>query len=132
VSRLCHRSNYDVDPSDLLYDELRLMQVSPLFSGHGISRLFHHPPWILHTLEGALEARDREKAKGAKGRTTMEVGDCFTIEPSVEQVSLEAGQGEMWKDGWTVVTKVGSRSSGRNVSKLLVANSFLLPLVAWY
>ena len=41
----------------------------------------------------------------------MQPGDCFTIEPSVEQLHVgpdgEVGGGDIWKDGWTVVTKVG-------------------------
>jgi hypothetical protein len=41
----------------------------------------------------------------------MQPGDCFTIEPSIEQLHVgpdgEVGGGDIWKDGWTVVTKVG-------------------------
>jgi hypothetical protein len=44
----------------------------------------------------------------------MQPGDCFTIEPSIEQLHVgpdgEVGGGDIWKDGWTVVTKVGGPS----------------------
>lgn len=77
--------------------ELTLSRLST-YPRHGISRTFHHAPYILHTLASATEGKNKH--------LKMEVGDCFTIEPSVEQVSESAGMGEMWADGWTVVTKV--------------------------
>lgn len=65
---------------------------------HGISTVFHHEPQISHTSDSAPEG-------------VMTPGDCFTIEPSVEQLHIgpdgEVGGGDIWKDGWTVVTKVG-------------------------
>ncbi|KAL7416733.1 peptidase M24, structural domain-containing protein [Mrakia frigida] len=83
--------------------------VSDLFSGHGISTVFHHPPWILHCLQPS--STNAASIGLPDGREVMEAGDCFTIEPSVEQVSETAGMGEMWEDKWTVVTKSGSRSA---------------------
>ena len=71
---------------------------------HGISSIFHHPPWILHTLQPP--SSNASSIGLPNSRDVMEVGDCFTIEPSVEQVSETAGMGEMWEDKWTVVTKV--------------------------
>jgi methionyl aminopeptidase len=38
----------------------------------------------------------------------MEVGHCFTIEPMIAQGSNEI---QLWGDGWTVVTKDGSRAA---------------------
>lgn len=44
----------------------------------------------------------------------MRLGDCFTIEPSIEQLHIaengDVGGGDLWADGWTVVTKVRSSS----------------------
>jgi methionyl aminopeptidase len=44
----------------------------------------------------------------------MQLGDCFTIEPSIEQLHIaengDVGGGDLWADGWTVVTKVRSPS----------------------
>lgn len=79
---------------------------------HGISTLFHHPPWVLHN-------RNSEQ-------DVMAPGDCFTIEPSLEQFFAgedgEIGGGEMWDDGWTVVTKVGARSAQFEHQVLITEN----------
>ncbi|MBP7547418.1 MAG: type I methionyl aminopeptidase [Corallincola sp.] len=65
------------------------------YCGHGIGRVFHEDPQVLHY---------------GKAGTGMELkeGMCFTIEPMIN-----AGQrySKMLKDGWTVVTKDHSLSS---------------------
>ena len=38
----------------------------------------------------------------------MEVGHCFTIEPMIANGSNEI---QLWGDGWTVVTRDGSRAA---------------------
>lgn len=68
---------------------------------HGISTVFHHTPQISHTSDSGPEG-------------FMQLGDCFTIEPSIEQLHVaengDVGGGDLWADGWTVVTKVCSSS----------------------
>ena len=65
------------------------------YCGHGIGKVFHEDPQVLHY---------------GKAGTGMELkeGMCFTIEPMIN-----AGQrySKMLKDGWTVVTKDHSLSS---------------------
>jgi len=59
------------------------------FGGHGISSTFHTGLFIPHY--------DNPSAT-----TTLEVGMTFTIEP---MITLGTHRYEMWKDGWTVVTR---------------------------
>ncbi|CAH8637092.1 unnamed protein product [Schistosoma rodhaini] len=65
------------------------------YSGHGIHRLFHCPPNILHY--------SRNKAVGV-----MKPGHCFTIEPMINQGDW---RDELWPDNWTAVTADGLRSA---------------------
>ncbi|KAL1411518.1 Methionine aminopeptidase 1D, chloroplastic/mitochondrial [Vanrija albida] len=60
------------------------------FSGHGIGKRFHQPPWIVHY-------RNSEHGR-------MQPGDCFTIEPALTQGCKS--RGTLWEDGWTVSTDV--------------------------
>ncbi|KZT60768.1 methionine aminopeptidase [Calocera cornea HHB12733] len=72
------------------------LSVSRQFSGHGIGRVFHRSPWILH--------HDNDEEPGV-----MIPGHCFTIEPCI--VADEDSRGFMWPDGWTVSTETGARSA---------------------
>eukprot|EP00747_Dinoflagellata_sp_TGD_P106118 gnl/TRDRNA2_/TRDRNA2_169767_c0_seq1.p1 gnl/TRDRNA2_/TRDRNA2_169767_c0~~gnl/TRDRNA2_/TRDRNA2_169767_c0_seq1.p1 ORF type:complete len:351 (+),score=57.37 gnl/TRDRNA2_/TRDRNA2_169767_c0_seq1:273-1325(+) len=64
------------------------------FCGHGIGKLFHTAPNILHF---------RNEKKGL-----MQVGHIFTIEPMI----CEGKAGVvMWNDDWTATTKDGKRSA---------------------
>ena len=66
------------------------------YGGHGIGRSLHMPPVIsFHPLSMSKQY-------------IMEVGHCFTIEPMIAQGSNEI---QLWGDGWTVVTKDGSRAA---------------------
>ncbi len=59
------------------------------FCGHGIGKVFHEPPNILHY--------------GKKGEgLILNEGMIFTIEPMVNEGSYDT---KMLKDGWTAVTK---------------------------
>ncbi|WWC62004.1 methionine aminopeptidase, type I [Kwoniella dejecticola CBS 10117] len=69
--------------------------VNGQFSGHGIGDVFHRPPWIFH-------CRNNEPG-------VLMPGDCFTIEPCLVQGSN--ARGELWDDGWTMVTESGARSA---------------------
>jgi methionyl aminopeptidase len=59
------------------------------FTGHGIGETFHSGLYVPHYDKPDLE-------------TVMEPGMTFTIEP---MITLGTHKFEMWRDGWTVVTK---------------------------
>ena len=59
------------------------------FCGHGIGKIFHMAPNILHY---------GKKGEGAK----LETGMVFTVEPMINQGKYELN---LLKDGWTAVTK---------------------------
>jgi methionyl aminopeptidase len=59
------------------------------FTGHGIGEAFHSGLYVPHYDNPALT-------------TIMEPGMTFTIEP---MITLGTHEYEMWRDGWTVVTK---------------------------
>ncbi|CAL1700002.1 unnamed protein product [Somion occarium] len=71
--------------------------VSPQFTGHGIGRMFHRPPWILHDL-------NEEPGE-------MLPGHCFTIEPCI----IKGTDPRTWifPDGWTASTVRGTKCAGR-------------------
>lgn len=74
------------------------MSVNPQMTGHGIGRLFHTAPWILH---------HKNDEPG-----TMSPGHCFTIEPCI--VQGDDARGVLWDDGWTMVTRVSKKQSYRD------------------
>ncbi|KIM75244.1 hypothetical protein PILCRDRAFT_683129 [Piloderma croceum F 1598] len=80
IHDLVHRSEYSI---------------SLQFSGHGIGKVFHRPPWILH------HANDEPGV--------MLPGHCFTIEPCLVQGSNPRGW--IFPDGWTTSTENCARSS---------------------
>jgi len=59
------------------------------FCGHGIGKIFHTPPNILHY---------GNKGEGAK----LETGMVITVEPMINQGKYHT---KLLKDGWTAVTK---------------------------
>jgi len=65
-----------------------------VFCGHGIGKVFHTTPNILHY-------RNNEPGK-------MEVGHVFTIEPMICEGTYRHVE---WVDGWTATTKDGKRSA---------------------
>ncbi|EJD01707.1 methionyl aminopeptidase [Fomitiporia mediterranea MF3/22] len=71
------------------------LSVSEQFTGHGIGKVFHRPPWILH---------HRNDEPGV-----MLPGHCFTIEP----ILIIGSDPRAWvfPDGWTASTMKGSRST---------------------
>ncbi|KAK7696063.1 hypothetical protein QCA50_000705 [Cerrena zonata] len=72
-----------------------IWSVSPQFTGHGIGRLFHRPPWVLHDLNEEPEV--------------MLPGHCFTIEPCI--VVGTNPQTWIFPDGWTASTVNAARSA---------------------
>ena len=65
------------------------------FCGHGIGKIFHKPPNILHY---------GKKGEGAK----LETGMIFTVEPMINEGLYNT---KLLKDGWTAVTKDKSLSA---------------------
>ena len=65
------------------------------FCGHGIGKIFHQPPNILHY---------GKKGEGIK----LETGMIFTIEPMINEGIFNT---KLLKDGWTAVTKDKSLSA---------------------
>ncbi|CAA0840944.1 Methionine aminopeptidase 1D-chloroplastic/mitochondrial [Striga hermonthica] len=63
------------------------------FVGHGVGKMFHSDPVILHY------------RNNVRGR--MLLNQTFTIEPMLTMGSIKA---VMWEDNWTVVTRDGSLS----------------------
>lgn len=59
------------------------------FTGHGIGTTFHNGLVVLHYDQPSVE-------------TVIEPGMTFTIEPMINLGKID---GEMWDDGWTVVTR---------------------------
>ncbi|KAL3833351.1 hypothetical protein ACJIZ3_008087 [Penstemon smallii] len=64
------------------------------FVGHGVGRVFHSDPVVLHHRNN--------------GRGSMMLNQTFTIEPMLTIGSINP---VMWKDKWTVVTEDGSLSA---------------------
>ena len=65
------------------------------FCGHGIGKIFHEPPNILHY---------GKKGEGIKLKTGM----IFTVEPMINEGIYNT---KLLKDGWTAVTKDKSLSA---------------------
>ena len=65
------------------------------FCGHGIGKIFHEPPNILHY---------GKKGEGIK----LETGMIFTVEPMINEGKYDT---KVLKDGWTAVTKDRSLSA---------------------
>jgi len=65
------------------------------FCGHGIGRIFHQPPNILHY---------GRKGEGIK----LETGMIFTVEPMINEGEYNT---KLLKDGWTAVTRDKSLSA---------------------
>jgi methionyl aminopeptidase len=76
------------------------------FVGHEIGRDFHGALVVPHGFEAAA-------------RTTLEEGMVFTIEP---MVALGSGRARIRSDGWTAVTRDGSRSAQFEHTVLVTAD----------
>ncbi|BBI01195.1 methionine aminopeptidase [Buchnera aphidicola (Nipponaphis monzeni)] len=88
------------------YVEKRKFSVVREYCGHGIGKLFHEPPQILHYL-------------GNDNGLTLKTGMTFTIEPMIN-----AGNKEVVceKDGWTIKTKDQSLSAQYEHTILVTEN----------
>ena len=79
----------DIGEAIQTYIEKKGFSVVRDFCGHGIGKIFHQPPNILHY---------GKKGQGAK----LETGMIFTVEPMVNEGDYDT---RLLKDGWTAVTK---------------------------
>ena len=77
------------------YVEKKGFSVVRDFCGHGIGKIFHEPPNILHY---------GKKGEGIK----LQEGMIFTVEPMINSGALNT---KMLNDGWTAVTKDKSLSA---------------------
>jgi methionyl aminopeptidase len=77
--------------------------VVPAFVGHGVGRMFHSGPTIVH-------CRNNEPG-------VMAVGQTFTIEP---MLTLGSPKERFWPDEWTAVTADGSWSAQCEHTLLIV------------
>ncbi len=89
------------------------------YCGHGIGRVFHEDPQVLHYRKPAGE-RKRAPAADEQDLVLVE-GMCFTVEPMVN-----AGRAEtrLLPDGWTVVTKDRSLSAQWEHTVLVTHDGF--------
>ena len=85
----------DIGETIQTYVEKKGFSVVRDFCGHGIGRIFHQPPNILHY---------GRKGEGIK----LETGMIFTVEPMVNEGAYNT---KLLKDGWTAVTKDKSLSA---------------------
>ncbi|CEL59588.1 Methionine aminopeptidase 1B, chloroplastic OS=Arabidopsis thaliana GN=MAP1B PE=2 SV=2 [Rhizoctonia solani AG-1 IB] len=69
--------------------------ISPHFTGHGIGKDFHRPPWIVHT---------KNEEPGM-----MKPGHCFTVEPAI----IQGTDPDWWMlpDGWTILSESYARAT---------------------
>ena len=85
----------DIGEAIQAYVEEKGFSVVRDFCGHGIGKIFHKPPNILHY---------GKKGEGAK----LETGMIFTVEPMINEGVYNT---KLLKDGWTAVTRDKSLSA---------------------
>lgn len=85
----------DIGSAIQIYVEKNGFSVVREYCGHGIGRVFHEDPQVLHYGTPGTGMR-------------LEAGMCFTIEPMVNAGRAEV---KLLPDGWTVVTKDHSLSA---------------------
>ena len=85
----------DIGETIQTYVEKKGFSVVKDFCGHGIGKIFHEPPNILHY---------GKKGEGIK----LETGMIFTVEPMINEGIYNT---KLLKDGWTAVTKDKSLSA---------------------
>jgi len=85
----------DIGEAIQTYVEEKGFSVVRDFCGHGIGKIFHKPPNMLHY---------GKKGEGAK----LETGMIFTVEPMINEGLYNT---KLLKDGWTAVTKDKSLSA---------------------
>lgn len=73
------------------------------YCGHGIGKIFHEDPQVLHFYD-YVERGSKQKVKAYAGNEDIDLlpGMTFTIEPMINEGAAEV---KLKADGWTVVTK---------------------------
>jgi methionyl aminopeptidase len=86
------------------YVESERFSVVEEFCGHGVGRIFHDAPSVLHFHTSRIRGRNRqgELAYPPGHDLVLQEGMIFTIEP---MVNAGLPQTKLWDDGWTAVTK---------------------------
>ncbi len=74
------------------------------FCGHGLGRVFHAPPNVVHY----AEYKDRFGAIHRASNITLQQGMFFTIEPMINDGKPDV---KLLKDGWTAVSRDKSLSA---------------------
>ena len=85
----------DIGEAIQTYVEKKGFSVVKDFCGHGIGKIFHEPPNVLHY---------GKKGDGIK----LETGMIFTVEPMINEGIYNT---KLLNDGWTAVTKDKSLSA---------------------
>ena len=85
----------DIGETIQAYIEKKGFSVVRDFCGHGIGKIFHQPPNVLHY---------GKKGEGIK----LETGMIFTVEPMINEGEYNT---KLLKDGWTAVTRDKSLSA---------------------
>jgi len=98
----------DIGHAIQVFSETNRYAVVREYCGHGIGRVFHEDPQVLHY--------------GTPGRGTEIVeGMCFTIEPMLNAGNRHV---KLLRDGWTVVTKDNSLSAQWEHTILVTADGY--------
>ncbi|NNU16923.1 type I methionyl aminopeptidase [Parvularcula sp. ZS-1/3] len=87
------------------------------FCGHGLGRVFHSPPNVVHY----EKFKDRDGMVHWAPDITLQEGMFFTIEPMINAGRPDA---RMMRDGWTAVTKDKSLSAQFEHSIGVTADGF--------
>ena len=98
----------DIGETIQTYVEKKGFSVVRDFCGHGIGKIFHEPPNILHY---------GKKGEGIK----LEEGMIFTVEPMINEGLYNT---KLLKDGWTAVTKDKSLSAQFEHTVGVTSNGF--------
>jgi methionyl aminopeptidase len=95
---------YDIGKAIQSFAEAQGFSVVRDFCGHGLGRVFHDAPNVVHY----AEYRDRFTGVHRAPDTPLKPGMFFTIEPMINEGRPDV---KVMKDGWTAVTRDKSLSA---------------------
>lgn len=95
---------YDIGKAIQSFAESQGFSVVRDFCGHGLGRVFHDAPNVVHY----AEYRDRFTGVHRAPDTPLKPGMFFTVEPMINEGRPDV---KVLKDGWTAVTRDKSLSS---------------------
>ncbi|HEV7689346.1 MAG TPA: type I methionyl aminopeptidase [Hyphomonadaceae bacterium] len=102
---------YDIAAAIQDHAERERYSVVEAFCGHGLGRVFHDAPNILHFNESRAERRaprDQRAQDASIQNTQLRPGMLFTVEP---MINLGRNDVVLMKDGWTAKTRDRSLSA---------------------